>query len=492
VAEVALTRRIGACASWTELQLLLDSQEPHLNRVHLAAMLTRLAAVAPVAHVPRAELAEHHALQRTLLAMAQANLQRLGPRELVSILSALPALQLRPDRPLACRLMAACLARMHHFDCLAAIHLASALAKLGMRMRADFAAGYQARVAQLLGGMHGRGLAVVLYGQAAVGAPPPADAWLQAYGAALLRERRGLQTRDLANVVWALAKLRPGAGACEALAWLPQLLQHCQPLLPACRPEELSSLVWGLAKLGLQPSAPWMRAFLAASAAAFGAASAQSLSATLYALALLQWRPPEGWMQGQRRALAAALPQCSSQALAVTVYALALLRQRPPLPWLRQLLRQAHALRSSGLLQPRSEEMLLEALDLLGLPAEWQQAGREQRQVGRQQGEQQRQRRPLHQPQHEQQQVAEAAAAAAKARRKPHRGSGSSTQPGGRAQQRQQQQQQGHAGVGAAGAQVQLGALEEHQQLRQAQAEQEPAGPAAPAKQQRRSLVIMV
>jgi hypothetical protein len=102
--------------------------------------------------------------------------------------------------------------------------------------------------------------------------------------------------------------------------------------------QELSNLLWALARLRHIPPDLWMDACWAESAAALGGAEPRHLAVSLWALVEMGQAPPDEWLEPFLEAAGAGLPQQSAQGLAMLAWSLAQLGLAARLPdgWLRR------------------------------------------------------------------------------------------------------------------------------------------------------------
>jgi hypothetical protein len=96
--------------------------------------------------------------------------------------------------------------------------------------------------------------------------------------------------QELSNLVWALARLqyRPGPG------WVSQLYDTVGRLLPELRPQALSTVLYGMSQMGLRPDARWLEVVLPYVRSRLRWFPPQSLALTIYALAAMGCRPAVG------------------------------------------------------------------------------------------------------------------------------------------------------------------------------------------------------
>ncbi|KAG2444228.1 hypothetical protein HYH02_009165 [Chlamydomonas schloesseri] len=154
---------------------------------------------------------------------------------------------------------------------------------------------------------------------------------------------------DVSLSLWALATLRlPPGGFCPRL--LPAAERYSLAHLPDFPQQELSNLLWALARLQHRPSPAFMAGLYDTTAALLPELQPQALSTLLYSLAQMRpagAAPPEqAWLAAAAGRAAEALPGFGPQSLALTVYALAVLGYRPQDSWLHAFHSQLEAQRS--------------------------------------------------------------------------------------------------------------------------------------------------
>ncbi|GIL42028.1 hypothetical protein Vafri_93 [Volvox africanus] len=98
-----------------------------------------------------------------------------------------------------------------------------------------------------------------------------------------------LRPLDLAQVFWALSKLRYTPSKQE----LSRLLSGTVQLLPNAQPELLATILWGLADLEVAPPDSWLQVTYSSFERQLDAASAEPLQALLHAAASLQLPAPQ-------------------------------------------------------------------------------------------------------------------------------------------------------------------------------------------------------
>ncbi|GIL51827.1 hypothetical protein Vafri_7734 [Volvox africanus] len=133
--------------------------------------------------------------------------------------------------------------------------------------------------------------------------------------------------------MWALATLRlPPAGYCPQL--LPVVERYSLPRLAAFPEQELSNLVWAMARLQYSPGQEWVRHLYDAIARLLPELRPQALSTVLYGLAQMGQRPEAEWLDAILPYVRARLRWFPPQSLALTIHALAVMGCRPTDSWL--------------------------------------------------------------------------------------------------------------------------------------------------------------
>jgi hypothetical protein len=175
-----------------------------------------------------------------------------------------------------------------------------------------------------------------------------------------------LRARELASLASALAAAgfdpaAPGAPP----GWGAALLSASAPLLPACGPPELASLLTAAARLRLRPPAAWLEAALAQLRGGFPSAPPAALSRALAALAAAGYRPSADWTGAFLLTFQRKLPNADAEAIVGVLSALASLQARPGSRWLRPALVTLHPRLHE--LPPRGLGRLLSALLAMGV-----------------------------------------------------------------------------------------------------------------------------
>jgi hypothetical protein len=111
--------------------------------------------------------------------------------------------------------------------------------------------------------------------------------------------------------------------------WLDWFLIESLPQLPRFQPRELANTLWALARLGHAPAEPWMAALLASTAARLCAFRPAELTALAWALAALRYHPGDDWLRSFQAAAAAQMEAFEAPELAAVARALAKLRAVP-------------------------------------------------------------------------------------------------------------------------------------------------------------------
>lgn len=186
----------------------------------------------------------------------------------------------------------------------------------------------------------------VAYCVAAARARPGAR-WLARYQAASRPLLARFGPQDLANSIWALARISSGGGGGDtdgsdsggddaaALAaavdprWLDWWLVESLGRLPAFKERELANALWALAALRRAPGDAWLARLLECAAPRLRRFRPRELVAAAWALARLQRRPPDAWLSSFLNATRPRLPDFSAVELAALARALCALRAAP-------------------------------------------------------------------------------------------------------------------------------------------------------------------
>ncbi|KAL6758814.1 hypothetical protein V8C86DRAFT_3202912 [Haematococcus lacustris] len=195
-------------------------------------------------------------------------------------------------------------------------------------------------------------------------ASPPRSPGPDALADAALGCLQDCQAQDLANILWALAKLRARPSPEWMTAWLAAVGRRLGGSAPFPAPE-LSALLVGLAHLGFQPGPASLAPLLEALRGRLHRAGPQVMCNSLWALAKLRVQPGQAWMQEVLGSLALQLEGAGPAELAMCWWALGRLGYRPPGSLVREL--QAELRLQAEALRARELVMLLQGYTRLGL-----------------------------------------------------------------------------------------------------------------------------
>lgn len=112
-------------------------------------------------------------------------------------------------------------------------------------------------------------------------------------------------------------------------SWVANLLASTQGLLPYCRPTELTSLILGVAHMGIQPEGSWLELWQDAAFSQLGTFSAQELSNSIWALSRLRVTLTRRQLAQVLLASAACMPDMAAAEAAQLLPALAELKCKP-------------------------------------------------------------------------------------------------------------------------------------------------------------------
>jgi len=280
----ALTSRIGGCRSAVHLAALLSRCRRHLNSIHVAAALTRLA-----------ELQVQEVGAKRVL---QSNLEDEG--RAAAAAAAAAAVQAVVSRCIA--------------------HIAAACDR------------QTASVSRI----RPRELSTSLWALARLDSttPPPPAVWSQLLSYAQ-SSGSGLSPHDASITTWALAQLKtpPPPG------WMEQWVMSLLPAVGTYPARSLIVLLQALAQLGRWPLPPAAAApLLTASSAVMSSLSSRDVAMLLWSVtAGLRLQPPTQWMAGWLRASLRTVPDMTANELTAACVALAQGRFRPPAGWMKRL-----------------------------------------------------------------------------------------------------------------------------------------------------------
>jgi hypothetical protein len=161
----------------------------------------------------------------------------------------------------------------------------------------------------------------------------PTDAWVASWCSYMQQCAWQASPQDISLALWACARLRVSTPPELTSA----LCDAALPQAPLFQGQELSNLMWGLARLGHTPSPDlWEAVYSQATyLLAAGQLSGQSSALLVYAAGLLGMQPPKHWLesvvqQTQQSGFAGLGPQ----SMALLVYGLAQLGHHPGTGWL--------------------------------------------------------------------------------------------------------------------------------------------------------------
>ncbi|KAL6752396.1 hypothetical protein V8C86DRAFT_593640 [Haematococcus lacustris] len=162
----------------------------------------------------------------------------------------------------------------------------------------------------------------------------PPHAWQQAWLQALARCLPRFQMQNLANVCWALGRLRVR----PPTPLLAQLLLASAAKVGGMSGEEAVQLVTGLVAMRCKPHRVWLNMVVARVYELLPSMTCHELGCTLCALSRLGHRPPPLWLHQAMQCCQPHLASSSPQALAMLMYSLGRLGFRPLRPWLAEWL----------------------------------------------------------------------------------------------------------------------------------------------------------
>jgi len=143
--------------------------------------------------------------------------------------------------------------------------------------------------------------------------------------------------RELANILWSLAKLHYNPGD----AFLSAMVEEAASKLDDFKPQELANTLWALAKLEYNPGDKFLGAMVKASKAKLRWFNSQELANTLWALARSEYDPGDDFLSAWVEAAEAKLPSFTPQALANSLWAFAKLDYNPGDSFLSSLVVEA-------------------------------------------------------------------------------------------------------------------------------------------------------
>jgi uncharacterized membrane protein YgcG len=398
-----LTAALNEAAGWQQVETLLRGHPRAPNEYHVAAALSRLAALRgrPAPAAPRGRRAAPEPLDD-----GEATFVMALARRLAAAWRGLPPVTL-----------VACLV---------------GLARLEAELEPDAEAGALAAVGAAAGALLRHQAVSCLWALAKLGAAPP-PGWVRGVvGAAALGRPEGLQQlqpRSLVALMWALARLRAPLSGDEARA----LLLTAAADAPALGPQGLAMTAWAAARLGLARAAgpaaahAWADEWAGALERCALGAGAHDVALALWAAATLdmprgggasggdggrsngscgeqggggsaharggdgdsssaqgatRWRPPPALLEALAMRVAAeaaasdpraatgsdAVRGAGASELAVSLWALGRLGFRPPAITLRALADALLAAADAGALAPRGYTMAVCALAALRAP----------------------------------------------------------------------------------------------------------------------------
>ncbi|GBF94779.1 hypothetical protein Rsub_07662 [Raphidocelis subcapitata] len=359
-----LTRRIGACASWQELQRVWHDYAPHTNAVHVTAAATRLARIAggdaaaargadgagaaPGDAAAARERPELSKFATSLLCCAADRLPELDARGVANLLHAHASLQRAAPHSSraaagaigALAVAAGALAGGMRPQEVSNTLWALASLRLGALLPARWFDEFEAATARAAAEMEPLEVSGALWA-CAVLRRVPSRRWL---AAALSGARlAGAGPRQACTVLWgvsAIAAARRTAGADGGaegpwleLAWLDPCLRRVWEVLPSAGPADVTQAWLALSRLGISPPPALRAGLLSRTAALLPALRPQAVASVLHSLARLQLDPgPNWWAAAGGRLAAAMLPAAAPQGLSMVAWALGRLRPGAALP----------------------------------------------------------------------------------------------------------------------------------------------------------------
>lgn len=138
-----------------------------------------------------------------------------------------------------------------------------------------------------------------------------------------------LSAREIANIVWAVGKLRQK----PADRWVATFLAASQASLQANSAQELATMLHGYACMQISPGSAWLHQWLASFEQRLITADAQSLSNAAWSLSRLRHAPEAAWLQNFAVAFVDLLPDFTEQGLCITAWGLARMGYKPTPAW---------------------------------------------------------------------------------------------------------------------------------------------------------------
>uniref|UniRef100_A0A7S0RUY0 FAST kinase leucine-rich domain-containing protein n=1 Tax=Chlamydomonas leiostraca TaxID=1034604 RepID=A0A7S0RUY0_9CHLO len=142
---------------------------------------------------------------------------------------------------------------------------------------------------------------------------------------------------DLAMTSWALAKMRVQPPA----PFLSAFLRRVEQAGAEFSPQEVSNTIWSLARFGVAPSSGLMVEFFVATDKRLSSFKPQELSAMAWALARGGHKPDRRWSEEFLHATFHKLPEFSQQGLCNMIWALPMMGMAPTPAWLYQYVKVA-------------------------------------------------------------------------------------------------------------------------------------------------------
>ncbi|KAG2494882.1 hypothetical protein HYH03_007121 [Edaphochlamys debaryana] len=172
----------------------------------------------------------------------------------------------------------------------------------------------------------------------------------------------GCQPADVSMSLWALATMRlaPEA-ACPAL--LPGVEAFCRERMGDFGQKDVANLVWALARLQHTPSRESTDQLYDTVRQMLPDLQPHALSTVLYGVAQLRQRPPAGWLEAVAGRAADVMPGFTPQGLALLIHAFSVVGYRPQESWMCAFHSALESHRGS--LDPRVRDKVREAYRLL-------------------------------------------------------------------------------------------------------------------------------
>eukprot|EP00877_Chromochloris_zofingiensis_P003668 jgi/Chrzof1/13301/Cz07g28050.t1 len=256
----------------------------------------------------------------------QCCMHRCSPQDLAMLSLAFGRLGYRPCEQWIQAFLVASQTCMHHFNAQELSNLACGLRQLSVKTPKDWQLAFQQATASALTAATPAACTGFLVGMSGLNMQP-SDAWFNALEVAVCQTLATWQPHQIAKLLWAFAKL----GRVPSI--LPELLQACLNKSTSMKVIDVANILWALAKLRVTVDQDLVIEMLMQTNGSLHKASQQDVVNILWALAKLQVKPSSAWLDGFWSAASSHMRRLSPRSMVTVLWSLAELHIMPSKGW---------------------------------------------------------------------------------------------------------------------------------------------------------------